>query len=226
MKLFQKLNIANESNEARQNKETEVAIYAKIGNPNGFVDANSKEQHEQIEGKFAKGPNCRVRKTTKDDNDSYVFTFKVKGESVEETVTANKEFNVEVDNDFFEAFKTSVAEKFVLKTRYIFNSENVELTFVQNDEKKNITIPNIIYEVDVYKKPDGSLSEWCKIDVEVDTILNFLDKEYPELKDVKLNIKISQLPFRPEEAIIGSTEDEDKKAFLSNLWDNEFNHKL
>jgi hypothetical protein len=226
MKLFDRLSISQESNEARQNKETEVAIYAKIGNPNGLQEAASHEQHEQLEGKFAKGPKCRVRKTTKDNKDTYVFTFKVKGESAEETVTANKEFNVEVDNDFFEGFKTSVAEKFVLKTRYIFNSENVELTFNQDDEKKNITIPNILYEVDVYKKPDGSLSEWCKIDVEVDNILNFLDKEYPELKDVKLNIKISHLPFRPEEAILGSTEDEDKKAFLSDLWDNEFNHKV
>lgn len=226
MKLFGGLSIAEESNDTKQNKETEVAIYAKIGNPDGLQEANSFELQEQIEGKFAKGPKSRVRKTTKDNTDTYVFTFKVKSENTEEVVRANKEFNVDVDKDFFEAFKTSIAEKFVIKTRYIFNSENVELTFMQDSEKKNIAIPNIIYEVDVYKKPDGTLSEWCKIDVEVDNILNFLDKEHPGLKDVKLNIKISHLPFKPEEAILGTTQNEKEKAFLSDLWDNEFNHKL
>lgn len=226
MKLFDRLAIATENNTSGKNKETEVAIYARIGDPNGLTQAANSEEHEQVEGFFKKGSKCRVRKITKNNTDTYVFTIKVKDQENNSAASAVDEYNAEVDKAFFDGFKLAGGEKFVLKTRYVFNSENVELTFEQEGEKQNIVIPNILYEIDVYKKPDGNVSEWCKIDVEVDNILAYLDKEHPNIKNVKLNIKINHLPFKPEKAILASTQDEEQKAFLGNLWDNEFNHKL
>lgn len=221
MKLMQV--IALEENQSKENKESEVVIYAKIGSFQDLDKASKKIEQHQLESTFSNGQKCRVR-MNKDDNESYEFTYKLKLDT-DADISINKEFTVQVDKDFFDNFKF-VANKQVIKDRYIFNSENVELTYNEGDEKKVITIPNIIYEVDVYKKEDGSFSEWCKIDIEVDNILNFLDKEHPQLKDVNLNVKISHLPFRPENPIMSTTKDSQQKEFLGSLWDNEFNRKI
>lgn len=214
--------IALEENETKENKESEVVIYAKIGDFQGLDKASKKVRHHQIESEFSNGQRCRVRKIEDDGKETYEYTYKLKI-NTEADMSVNKEFTVEVDKEFFDNFKY-VGNKQVIKDRYIFNSENVELVYMDGEDRKTISIPNVMYEVDVYEKEDGSFSEYCKIDVEVDNIINFLNKEYPELKDIKLNIKISHLPFVPENPILST--DESKKEFLSNLWDNEFNRKI
>lgn len=214
--------IALESNETKENKESEVVIYARIGDFRGLEQAGVKVRHHQIESEFSNGQRCRVRKIEDGNQTIYEYTYKLKV-NTNADMSINKEFTVQVDKEFFDNFKY-VGTKQIIKDRYIFPSENVELTYIEGENKKVISIPSIIYEVDVYEKEDGSFSKYCKIDVEVDSIINFLDKEYPELKNVKLNVKVSHLPFKPENPILST--DGSKKDFLSSLWDNEFNRKI
>lgn len=201
--------------------ETEVAVYAKITDWNGLKLANHKEHHVQLEGSFVAGPRMRVRIIN--DNE-YILTMKVRQENAGEVIS-NNEHNVSVDKGFAEDFK-KCASKMVVKDRYVFNSSNVTLKLNVDNEVKAIQIPNIKYEVDVYEKATGDQSEWCKIDVEIDSILKFLNTEYPEIKEFKLNIKVSHLPFKPVEPILAQNATDEQKAFLSSLWDNEFNRLI
>lgn len=222
MKLFDK-RIAIEDNGTVQNKETEIAIYCKIGNKEGLETANSKEQHLQYHAEFKTGQRCRVRKTVKGENTSIVFTMKIKGDENNgiENVT---EVSTDVDEDFLEAFKFA-SHQFVEKTRYNFHTENVELSFKEGEETRTFTVPDIKYEVDVFIKADGTESEWCKIDVEVDSILNYINQNHPEIKNINMNIKLSHLPFEPTDMVIEETATEDQKAMIKNLWDTEYNRK-
>lgn len=221
-RLFKTMFSLEDDSQTVKQKETELVIYSKITNHDGFSKANAKENHIQLSSKFKNDVGCRIRKTTKNDKVDYLFTFKLKDK--ESNIQTSEEFNTPVDETFFEGFK-KVCDVYTDKTRYIFISDKNELTFTEGEEKRVITIPNVLYEVDVFNKEDGTVSDWCKIDIEVDTILNFLEKNHPELKNIKLNIKVSHLAFSPTDSIIDSDKTADQATFISSLWDNEFNIK-
>lgn len=201
--------------------ETEVVVYAKIGNFQGFQKASNAMSHVQVEGSFKSGARCRVRKIIEGDVVSHELTMKIKSQAGG-IVEANEEYTTPINADFFEAFR-KVAEKSVVKNRYVFLSEKVELKFDQDGQVQTVVVPNIKYEVDVYQKKDGQPSEWCKIDVEIDSVLKFLNENHPELKGMTLKIKVSHLPFEPSGSILVSAATEEQHAFMSDLWDNEFN---
>lgn len=211
-----------ESNNTVVKKETEYVIYAKIGNAEGLKSAISTEHHLQIEAMLKSGAKTRVRATTKDNITSYEYTLKLKHKENEEGNEFNNEYNIQVDQTFLLAYQKA-ADKYVDKNRYKFKSEQVRMKAIIDDKPMEIDIPNIEYEVDVYKRKDGTFSQWCKIDIEVDNILNFIKANYPYIKDIRLNVKISHLPFEPTEAILVANATEEQHKFLSNLWDTEFN---
>lgn len=202
-------------------KETEYVVYAKIGNPEGLKSAVSKEHHLQIEAALKSGAKTRVRATTKNNETKYEYTLKIKTKN-EEGNEFNKEYNLEVDQTFMLAYKEA-ADKYVDKIRYKFTSESVIMKAVIDGNLTELSIPNVEYEVDVYKNKEGKYSEWCKIDIEVDNILNFINSHHKNISDIKLVIKISHLPFEPRDAILVANATDEQHKFLSNLWDTEFN---
>lgn len=203
-------------------KETEITIYSKISLPEGLDKNSGKEQQHQVECRFITGDKSRVRKTIKDGQEKIEFTFKIKDKS-EEQFQKSDELTRKVDQHFLDNYRR-IAEQEMIKTRYVFHSENVILTLQIDGESKQISLPNVKYEVDVFNKADGSISEWCKIDVEIDNILNFIEKEYKDIGKMRLVIKVSHLPFKPKESKLGS--DPANKAFIENLWQTEFVRKL
>lgn len=194
-------------------RETEIAIYAKIGDPHGLEECTRKEHQIQLEGKYSNGVLARVRKTTANGQSSCVFTFKTK-EGSQAGVDVRSEYNAPVSDEFFEGYK-KVAEHAVVKTRYVFESTKVSLTLVKDQVRREIIIPSILYEVDVFEKADGSTCEYCKIDVELDRILNYIDSKHPEVKGFKLVVKISHLPFKPFAAILPGDE---HRELLDHIW--------
>lgn len=201
--------------------ETEVVLYAVIGNPQGLTEADSEEEQVQLEGAFATGVRCRVRHTRRTDGEDYTFTFKLKQEAKDggSNVQASEENNAPVDKNFFDGFR-QVAERKLTKVRYIFNSKKVRLKIPNGaGEITEIEIPNIQYEVDVYQSKYPEASTLCKIDVEVDNILNFLSKEHPEIKEFNLRLALSQLPFKPENIVLANTQDDEGQSFIKHFWD-------
>ena len=201
--------------------ETEVVIFAKIGNMDGLQQANSQEHQLQLTTSLGKQNTCRVRRTSKDDAVEYTYTFKLKNATEGAVVPLQHEYNVAVTEDFFIGFK-QVAEYAQDKIRYIFQSEKITLKYSENDEDKVIDVPDMIYEVDVFKKADGTFSEWCKIDIEIDKMMQYIDHNYPDIRDIKMSLKISHLPFEPKESFIGSENPER----MDELYKNEYTTPL
>ena len=202
--------------------ETEAVIYAKINNFEGFKQADYKENQVQLETKFANGTNCRTRHSSNEEKNEFKFTFKAKVNS-DSGIQVCKEHNIPITEEFFDDFK-NIVDRVFYKVRYSFNSKEVELTFENNGEKITATIPNIKYEVDVYLDKDNNPNQWCKIDIEVDSVIDFLDTNYPELDSIKLHIKVSHLPFEPSDCILMSIATDEQKEFVNQLF-KTFNQK-
>jgi hypothetical protein len=203
-------------------QENEITIFAKVGDFEGLKQADTFEEQIQITAKLGLGENtCRVRRSVLNDEVKYVYTFKVKDRSEHDSVTSMREHNVDVNESFYQDFK-HIADYCQDKVRYIFNSEKITFSYSVDNEDKVIEVPDIKYEVDVFKKPDGSLSEWCKIDIEVDQLMQYVDHNYPDLKNVKLNIKISHLPFKPTDSWLKVDSDAEVMGRIDTLYQNEF----
>lgn len=198
--------------------EKEIVIYAKIGNMAGLEEATRNEKQYQIERMLDTGITSRVRKTTKEDEETYEFTIKHK--NVDDNVQSSNEYTIAADESFMKGYE-KIADRYMDKVRYVYSSSNIILNTNINGEDVSINIPNIDYEVDTYIKKDGTYSEWCKIDIEVDKILSYIDVRYPDITDLNFVIKISHLPFKPTNAILVSTATEEQKQFISDLWTNE-----
>jgi hypothetical protein len=214
MNLFNLLNVSTEDIKQSKANETEVVVYAKIGEFEGLKLADSKEDHIQLEGKFGNGVNCRVRKVTREEGVKFFFTYKLNHKTVGSAIDSIQEYTVEVDESFFEGFRF-VATRELKKTRYNFKSSKVTLT---TDQSKTIDHSNVNYEVDVYTKADGELSDWCKIDVEVDIILDTIEEEHPDSKDIKFTVKVKHLPFKPYESILAMNANDEQKLKLDDIW--------
>lgn len=217
-KLFTTIALEEDTAKSSTVTETEIVVFAKIGEPARLAEAQSKEEHIQLEGRFETGVPARVRKISKEGNVEYIFTMKTPS-SVDgvSNITANKEYSINVTEDFFNGFMLAATRKLV-KTRYTFNSTNVELTFIEGSQERSIVIPNVVYEVDVYTKEDGKIAQWCKIDIEVDTILDYINKNHKELKDLKLIAKISHLPFAPKTPILTTNATDEQRITIDEIW--------
>lgn len=199
--------------------ETEVVMYAHIGDPAGLDQCTSKERHVQVEGTLSTGVRCRVRHVNKGGQDSYSFTYKLKTDAAEggSSVEASIEHTVPVDQPFFHDF-VKAAERIILKTRYIFDSQRITMTLNKDEEEPQvIEIPNVQFEVDVFDgQPEDGM--WCKIDLEVDNILNFLKANYPQVQKMALTTTVTTLPFKPGNILLSHSADEAVKEKISELW--------
>lgn len=130
-------------------QELEYEFYGRIKDFGDLKKAASKEEQEQWEIRSGKDDDrkyfggLRVRKI---NDDKYVLCAKVMSEGND----SRYEVELDADKDLFEAFR-KISPKGMRKTRYLFPIEGTDLT----------------WEVDVYRQEDGSLEEWCKIDLEV-----------------------------------------------------------
>lgn len=216
-------NIALEEEKGNKSEaETEIEMYAKITNFDGLKEASTSEKQIQIQTSLGDKHFCRVRRTIKGDDVKDVFTFKM-SRSGQNGIPSKTEHNLDVDENFLLDF-LETAKEVQVKTRYIFQAQKIVLSYHRNDEDIVIEVPNVKFEVDVYEMEDGRVCEWCKIDLEIDSILDYLAHNYPDLKDLRLNIKISHLPFSPENAFIKSDEmSPAQKATLDGFYKNFYN---
>lgn len=199
--------------EATQEQELEAVMYGKITNFEGLQQCAYKEEHEQLECRLESGVKCRVRKTARDGKTDYVFTVKkkIQGESVGSN---NMEYNVPVDKAFHETFQNACDHYFV-KTRYVYLPKSV----VMSMGGQTVDIPDVKYEVDVYQTLHGP-SEWCKIDVELNSINEVLRRpEFRHVDGLSLKIKVSNLPLGLQGVYLQGQETEEQKAFTQKLFD-------
>lgn len=190
-------------------RERERVIYAKLsdfGQLNNAVSADFQEQWmikiPKTERNSAKG-SIRVRKILPLVKDGEQF----KGQQLPKTIGAPDPFQyvltvkserqaddrlevpAPVTRDMFNLF-SYLAENGMIKDRYHFPIEGTELVF----------------EVDAFRKEDGSYHDWVKIDL--------------ELKDI--TVDTPPLPFKTEEIIYDNTKDPEQKKKISELYETIF----
>ena len=219
MKKFISVKQALESFGIKEEDENEITIYAKIGNMEGLNQASFIEKQEQAEIKTDIGK-ARVRKIIQNGRVP-VFELTTKRPISLNAVKRNRERTKKINEELYDMF-IDVCPVFQSKTRYVFKSEKI--TIKRENLEAVITTTDLKFEVDVFTKADGSISEWCKIDLEIDAINKILKENNIGVKDVKLIACISSLPFEPNNIVIddGKDEDADKKELISALWKYEF----
>ena len=134
--------------------ETEIILYGRLTDTEQLKTAASCEQQEQWsillkgdENGKGKG-SVRARMVKVDGEEAkYIQTIKVKRDQ-----HSSLEVEMEITKDVFEMIKF-LSEAGMVKDRYRFP--------IEGSDK--------VWEVDVFKKDDGSYQEWVKIDLETDT---------------------------------------------------------
>lgn len=197
-------------------QEDEVVIYCKITDFDGLKQAISKEQHEQWEIRSDKG-RMRVRKTIKDGlNPTYDITYKVK--VPDSTISSNHESTFEITEEQFNTFK-SIASIGMVKDRFNFNVNSVRID--TESGIRDVETHGLVYEVDVFKDEQGNYKEWCKIDLEVNKLLDDINTNNKDIKQFSLLIKTINLPFKPTDNIMDNKDPVIKKQ-IEKLYDDYF----
>lgn len=207
--------------------ESELYFYARVGNRDGLSQATATELHDQWEYKFPndeqgkpKGKQ-RIRATTIDGEVRYEETLKTPVD-LGKHMAANVEATTTIDKDYFEAWKQALRTTGCVKQRYTFLSQNVVLTTTDDQEVK---LPEVKYEVDVLIDPQGNPSKWCKIDIEIDPILDYLSEHHADITSFDALVKLSHLPFEPQDAFVGNSEDPAHQEAVKAFW-GKFAHKV
>ena len=146
-----------------EKKESEIVVICKIGDFNGFKQAESSYKIEQLRFFVPNKGTPRVRKIV--DQDGTRFIAGLKGLSEPGAVKEVPETEDPVSSAFFEHFR-HFAETLENKTRFIFPGTATTISY----QEKEYKVPPLAYEVDVFTMHDGRQSEWCKIDIDVSAL--------------------------------------------------------
>ena len=199
-------------------KEIELCYYAEIGDRDGLESAVDQEAHEQWEHRVMVGEEyrgkARVRMTKRKDGIVYEETLKIPSQSNQ--TLSNDEETVPISEAYFQGWKLLFGDVGTIKMRYVFLSKEVTLTLGEGGEE--ITLPEVKFEVDVLHGPDGKKSRWCKIDIEIDHLLEILEERNLDPKQVNLTVALSNLPFKPQNPISAVTQDPEERAGIEAFW--------
>lgn len=197
-------------------EENEITIYCQISDFKGLDQAVQVLEQEQYEIK-SPGGGGKIRVRAETTGEQTVFTLTTKVKSNEVSVASNTEYTVIIDKEFFDSFKV-ISGKGQKKKRYLFPIKRVSV----DDAAIDISKEESFYEVDVFSDLSGNRYAWCKIDLEIDGLLELTDKTLTTDTDkVKIIAKISDLPFKPVEGFTEETATDEQKnliAILYNIW--------
>jgi hypothetical protein len=211
--------VALESQGIKDQEEQEITIYAKIGNMEGLSQAALIEPQEQAEIKTPTG-RIRVRKISLNGRQP-TYELTTKRPIAIGAIRKDRERTKKINEDIYSMFM-DVAPSFMSKTRYVFKTE--QLRIKRGDMEAVIQTSDLAFEVDVFTKADGSISPWCKIDIETQKIAEILEKNNIGVENIKLIASISRLPFAPDHIVIDNkaVDDPDRKALIRMLYEKEF----
>ena len=181
---------------ADKSRETEIVTYARITKLDGLEKAISKEHIMQAEI-FPEPTNSkgliRVRKSEINGVVTCVETIKTRVVIDGNISKSSEEHNNSITSEWFDTFFNISSIRYD-KTRYCFVSKDIRLDTPEVEEQ-TIILPSITYEIDVFKKAYGNISQFCKIDVELDQVLAYLKKNHPNVKSIDMSLGINHLPL-------------------------------
>lgn len=208
--------------EATSEVEKEVVLYARIGKPEGLQQAATFLK--QIQGQIM-GPRSRIRVRREEFPDGKVTYQMTTKKAIDHNGTqVMKETNADITEDAFKVFLGACDQLFD-KTRYVFPIEKA--TILTKDMQASVDIEGLKFEVDVFHVPGSDIIDWCKIDIEVQTLLPQLQAKGLKLSDVDLNLKISGLPFEPRAFFVDTGEKTGPmRDLVTMIYETQFITKL
>ena len=122
--------------------------------------------------------------------------------------------------EVYETIKSAVPN-YQTKTRYYFNVE--EITVATSHGEKQVPIKGLVYEVDVYINDKGQVSDWCKIDLELQDFEDRLKAAGVKISSFNLKLALTKLPFRPADFIVIDSKSIDKNnEKLTQIYEHQF----
>ena len=199
--------------------ETELCFYGEVTNPAGFQQAIASEIQEQFEYRLPEDENGkrrgrqRVRKTTKDVQVAYTQTLKT---PVEDGLVINGEIEdeIEITEDFYTTWRKTFVCTGVAKQRFVFLTQKVVLNF----QGKTVELPEAKFEIDCFLNPEGRRSKFCKIDIEIQHLEDYLREYHPEIKDFRTLVKFDALPIGLKDVFPAVTEDPEEREMIKGFW--------
>lgn len=193
-------------------EEREITLYAKVGDYNGFKDAehsmNIQELSTLIEGKGK----YRARKYVGENGSSYKAGIKSK--STGDTVKKAIDEETSVSAAYFEATRL-LADQMTIRDRFTFKGSTAKV----NIKGTTIAVPPVEYQVDVFLRFDGRESEWIKIDIELDKFYDAIKGIEGFTEDIDITLSVAHLPFKPQEVFIACKENSDEQRdIIAALW--------
>lgn len=203
-------------------KEIELAYLVELIDSTKLNQANTTDHHLQYEYKLPPLENgerrgrVRIRKTTSPDG-KVIFQETIKLPIDPTSNLGDVESTVEIDEAYFNAWCRLYKVNGQSKQRYNFILTDVEL----NVNGQVIKVPTFKFEIDIFFNTEGKRSKFAKIDIEVQSILDYLKESHPEIKAAQFRIDFnSALPVEIGEVIsMGSEAAEDRekvKAFFEH----------
>lgn len=198
--------------------EEELTLYAKITRPEGLKEAYRVVEHIQAEIKTNTGK-IRVRKTTESGTaTSYECVIKTPVTGADPGHDHNEETSVVIDDSFFEKF-LHLSGQVIKKTRYFFKASKTILHVQKGLEIRQVSLPSLTYEVDVFHVSHTHRVGWCKIDIELDEMKTFIKQNYPNLEvDIPVEADLSKMPFMPESCFSAKGATPEQTDILNKLW--------
>lgn len=185
--------------------ETELVLFAKFNNFKGFSEAAQKIKLWQYVAKLGEKNTCRVRRDNSTGKFKNTYTFKLT-KVTSDNSQQRMEYNVAVDDDFLEGFKT-LAFKLEDKIRYVFKVKDIPIQFMVNGKIIDKVIDEVIYEIDLFLNNTGVITDWCKIDIGLDSIKKKLNGKYDENVEKQILENIKTLPFEPTDIFLENDPD-------------------
>lgn len=199
--------LAFEDANAKLKREKEIIIYANIESIEDLnFELSKAKRHikchdysfrttKQVDEDKEIKLDCRVRKITENDTDTYTLTHKLR------TIEAGN--NLEIENDASEALFnvfSQVATRVGVKERFIFDAGNGlewEVDLYYTTEGVDSTYPPVRW--------DGLFNGWCRIELECDSF----------------DIDLPALPLSVDKAIIqkGNSLTEEESKIINDLYE-------
>lgn len=193
--------------------EEEITIFAKVGDFNGFAKADSSSNIQELSTLIPGRGKSRHRKISDGDGTHYIANIKGFGQG--DVVKTALDEDIASTAAFYEAGRM-LADRLVIRDRFVFTGSTACLTI----GGKEVMVPPIDFQVDVFHRFDGRESEWVKIDIEVNRLMDALRSMGKDKSDLELEIRVSHLPFLPQDAFIVSDKNTpEEKALVKKIWE-------
>lgn len=205
-------------------QETELTLYVQLQDPN-FPPVDGSETWIQYESKLEGGADIRVRAyDAAKDGYRFIQTLKIRDKTAK--IDSADEYNCPIPEGFARGFILAASSE-QHKRRDYFKSTAVTLKLGRGDEVEVHEAPELTIEVDRFIKPDGSYSDWGKVDIEVDDLIEWIKSNYGVDGATGYHIELDKiLPCKALRIIDGKTQDPEEKEILSQLWETDFKRKI